>query len=168
MWKTCKAPAHVRIGWYRSVSNIPQAYAIGCFMDELAHAAGKDTVRFLLESLGGDRRIEMTATGALKAVENQQFDAVLMDCQMPELDGFEATGRLRAREALTPGAAHLPVIALTASATRDERERCAAVGMDDFLCKPFDREQLTAVLARIVALGLVRPRPAEAPVLAAA
>ena len=68
--ESCKAPAHVRIGWYRSVSNIPQAFAIGCFMDELAHAAGKDTVQFLLESLGGDRVIDMTATGAVKAVEN--------------------------------------------------------------------------------------------------
>jgi len=68
--EVCKAPAHSRIGWYRSVSNIPHAFAVGCFMDELAQAAGKDPVAFLIESLGGDRVIDMTATGAVKKVDN--------------------------------------------------------------------------------------------------
>ncbi|HEY0928338.1 MAG TPA: molybdopterin cofactor-binding domain-containing protein [Gemmatimonas sp.] len=68
--EVCKAPPHSRIGWYRSVSNIPHAFALGCFMDELAQAAGKDPVQFLIESLGGDRVIDMTATGAKKPVEN--------------------------------------------------------------------------------------------------
>ncbi len=68
--EACKAPAHSRIGWYRSVSNIPHAFALGCFMDELAQAAGKDPVRFLLDALGGDRVIDMAATGAAKPVDN--------------------------------------------------------------------------------------------------
>ena len=68
--EACRAPAHVRIGWYRSVSNIPHAFAINCFMDELARAAGKDPVRFLIDALGGDRVIDMNATGAKKAVDN--------------------------------------------------------------------------------------------------
>lgn len=68
--EACKAPAHTRIGWYRSVSNIPQAFAVGCFMDELAQAAGKDPVQFLIDALGGDRKIDMTATGSVKPVDN--------------------------------------------------------------------------------------------------
>ena len=68
--EVCKAPPYSRIGWYRSVSNIPHAFALGCFMDELAQAAGKDPVQFLIESLGGDRVIDMTATGAKKPVDN--------------------------------------------------------------------------------------------------
>ena len=65
-----KAPAHSRIGWYRSVSNVPQAFAIASFMDELAHAAGMDPLAFLLQSLGADRQLDMTKTGAKKPVDN--------------------------------------------------------------------------------------------------
>jgi isoquinoline 1-oxidoreductase beta subunit len=68
--ESCKAPAHTRIGWYRSVSNVPQAFAVSCFMDELAHAAGRDPLEFLLDALGPDRILDMTKTGAVKPVEN--------------------------------------------------------------------------------------------------
>lgn len=68
--EVCRAPAHSRIGWYRSVSNVPHAFAICSFMDELAHAAGKDPLAFLLESLGPDRIVDMTKTGTAKPVGN--------------------------------------------------------------------------------------------------
>jgi CheY-like chemotaxis protein len=67
-----------------------------------------------------------------------------MDCQMPEMDGFDTTIEIRRREALS--GRHTPIIALTASVVEDGRERCLAVGMDDYLAKPFTLEQMKAVL----------------------
>jgi CheY-like chemotaxis protein len=84
---------------------------------------------------------------ALDALESEDFDVVLMDCHMPVLDGFAATRELRRREA--GGAAHLPIIALTASSGEEERRACHEAGMDDFLSKPFHRQQLTSLLARV-------------------
>jgi len=79
---------------------------------------------------------------ALACLEQQRFDVVLMDCHMPELDGFEATRQLRAR------GLRVPIIALTASAMDDERAHCFAVGMDDFLSKPLTAASLRAALDR--------------------
>jgi CheY-like chemotaxis protein len=73
------------------------------------------------------------------------FDLVLMDCQMPVLDGIEATRRLRVHEQ-DIGSPNVPVIALTANATPHDRQRCAAAGMDDHLAKPFKQEELAAML----------------------
>ena len=70
-----------------------------------------------------------------------------MDCQMPEMDGFEATRRLRAGEAGAI-AATLPVIAMTANAMSGDREACLAAGMDDYLAKPFKRDDLVALIER--------------------
>ena len=80
---------------------------------------------------------------ALACLDRQRFDVVLMDCHMPELDGFEATRQLRAR------GLRVPIIALTASAMDDERAHCFAVGMDDFLSKPLTAASLRAALDRL-------------------
>jgi signal transduction histidine kinase/CheY-like chemotaxis protein len=85
---------------------------------------------------------------AVAAFEAEAFDLVLMDVQMPEMDGFEATAEIRRREAERPGR-HLPIVALTAFAMSGDRERCLAAGMDDYLSKPIKNEQLTDVLARV-------------------
>jgi PAS domain S-box-containing protein len=82
-------------------------------------------------------------TAALACLDRQRFDVVLMDCHMPELDGFEATRQLRAR------GLRVPIIALTASAMDDERAHCFAVGMDDFLSKPLTAASLRAALDRL-------------------
>jgi signal transduction histidine kinase/CheY-like chemotaxis protein len=82
---------------------------------------------------------------ALSMLEAQDVDLVLMDCQMPEMDGFEATRELRRRER---GPRRLPIIALTASAFPEERQQCLDSGMDDLLLKPLDVRQLSAMLTR--------------------
>jgi len=83
---------------------------------------------------------------ALDRLETGHFDLVMMDCQMPVVDGFAATAALRLRE--TAGGSHLPVVALTANAMQGDRERCLAAGMDDYLAKPFSGDEMFAVLAR--------------------
>ncbi len=86
--------------------------------------------------------------------EDQEFDAILMDCQMPVLDGLETTRRLRLHENEI-GKPNVPVIALTANAMPQDRQRCAAAGMDDHLAKPFRQEELQAVLQRHLQLRSV-------------
>jgi PAS domain S-box-containing protein len=90
---------------------------------------------------------DIVATGreALAALENGGYAAVLMDVQMPDIDGFEATALIRERER---GHEHLPIIAMTASAMQGDRERCLRAGMDDYLTKPLRPDQLDAVLER--------------------
>jgi CheY-like chemotaxis protein len=84
---------------------------------------------------------------ALDAVARKPYVAVLMDCQMPVMDGYEATAELRRRE---NGGEHLPVIALTAHVFDGERDRCREAGMDDFLSKPVSSDELAATLERFI------------------
>jgi PAS domain S-box-containing protein len=101
---------------------------------------------------------------ALAALDRQGFDAVLMDVQMPEMDGYETTAALRARERATGG--HVPVIALTAHAMKGDREHCLGAGMDAYVTKPLRPADLLAALAALVpeaACGFVAPPPNEPP-----
>jgi signal transduction histidine kinase len=99
-------------------------------------------VRGMLEQMGVETELAVNGQKALASMGRSAFDLVLMDCQMPVLDGWEATRIWRAREARLRQDAHLPIVALTASAAAGERERCLAAGMDDYLSKPFTREAL--------------------------
>jgi CheY-like chemotaxis protein len=76
-----------------------------------------------------------------------------MDCLMPELDGFEATRRIRGHEASAPGGVRQPIIAMTANALAGDRARCLESGMDDYLAKPFKRQELHEVLVRWMGPG---------------
>jgi signal transduction histidine kinase/DNA-binding NarL/FixJ family response regulator len=104
----------------------------------------------LLERLGC--RVDVASNGqeALHMVQSIPFDIVFMDCQMPELDGFEATRAIREWERTSSvdrsAAARLPIIALTANAMRGDRERCLEAGMDDYITKPLSRDDLVRVL----------------------
>ncbi len=96
-----------------------------------------------------DCRVSLVGNGeeALRWLAAERCDIVLMDCQMPVMDGFEASQRLRAGEA-GPEAAALPIIALTANAMQGDREQCLAAGMNDYIAKPFSRLALLKALAR--------------------
>jgi len=104
--------------------------------------------RGMLERFG--LRVDVAEDGeeALQRMRQVTYDAVLMDCQMPGLDGFETTQRWRRDEPVLAHGGHLPIIALTANAVPGDREHCLAAGMDDYLAKPFDLNDLGAVLQR--------------------
>jgi CheY-like chemotaxis protein len=86
---------------------------------------------------------------ALAAVVEERFDVILMDVQMPQMDGLEATARIRAAEVAT--GRHVPIIAMTAHAMKGDRERCIEVGMDDYISKPIDSAKLLALIDRVAA-----------------
>ena len=102
----------------------------------------------ILEKLG--YRVELAENGkeALAACARRRYDAVLMDGQMPGMDGYEATRRIRERE--TRGGRRVPIIAMTASAMKGDREKCLESGMDDYVTKPVTPENLEAVLRKWV------------------
>ena len=79
----------------------------------------------------------------MEALERRHYDAVLMDCQMPEMDGFAATVEIRRRQVGSPP---VPIIAMTAGALAEDRERCLAAGMDDYIPKPIRMRELERVL----------------------
>jgi signal transduction histidine kinase/DNA-binding response OmpR family regulator/HPt (histidine-containing phosphotransfer) domain-containing protein len=119
------------------------------------NAVNQKLVRHLLARIGHHLRVAGNGREALDAVATERFDVVLMDLQMPVMDGIEATRRIRAREA-ERGTERLPIIALTANAMPGDREICFAAGMDDYVAKPIDITQLRAAMERSVTGELVR------------
>ena len=114
----------------------------------------------LLKHFGCTSDVVVNGEEVLAAVQQQRYDLVLMDCQMPEMDGFTATGEIRKREAAGQLPGRLPIIALTANALKGDRERCLDVGMDEYVSKPVEGAQLKAVLENI--LGRTSPPPRTA------
>lgn len=100
----------------------------------------------MLQNLGLGYEMVTNGADVLEILNKQHFDLILMDCQMPIMDGFQATVAIRHQEQFTEQ--HIPVIALTANAVSGDRERCLACGMDDYLSKPFTQEQLGNLLAQ--------------------
>ena len=141
------------------------------------HAINQQLIVLLLEKLGYGADVVSTGREAIDAVATGSYALVLMDCQMPEMDGFEATKKIREAEAenrkalgersaeqeseildspdalpLTPHVSHLPIVALTANAMPGDREKCLAAGMDDYLSKPIRPEELSLVLERLISV----------------
>jgi CheY-like chemotaxis protein len=102
----------------------------------------------LLEKLGHATLVANTGREVLTALQQQRIDLVLMDIQMPEMDGLEATAAIREQERHEGG--HLPIIALTAHAMKGDQERCLIAGMDDYVSKPINTQALSSAISRVL------------------
>ncbi|MBL8406574.1 MAG: response regulator, partial [Candidatus Accumulibacter sp.] len=105
-------------------------------------------VAAMLESLGISCSLAENGRVAIERLSQESFDLVLMDCQMPEMDGFAATAEIRLWQQQGRLRRQLPIVALTANAVEGDRERCLAAGMDDYLSKPFTAQSLSSILLR--------------------
>jgi CheY-like chemotaxis protein len=103
-------------------------------------------IRVTLSKQGYHVTLANDGAEAVSAFSTESFDLILMDMQMPQLDGLAATARIRELEASSGG--HIPIIALTANAFEEDRKRCMQAGMDDFISKPFKTEELLVALQR--------------------
>jgi len=104
----------------------------------------------MLHALGYQVEVVWNGQEAVAAAASTRFDAILMDCQMPEMDGYEATGLIRAAEGATR---RTPIVAVTGSALQQDRQRCLDAGMDEHLAKPLRRDQLAVILDQFVHVG---------------
>jgi PAS domain S-box-containing protein len=130
------------------------------------NAINQEVARGVLEIEGFRVTIVSDGKEALDACLRDSFDLILMDCQMPEMDGFEATRKIREKE-LQSSAKRIPIIALTANAMNQDREECLKAGMDDYLSKPYGRLQVRDILNRWVPQSAPMHASAEEPARAA-
>jgi len=133
------------------------------------HPVNQMVAQEILKGMGC--RVDIAGNGreAIESLLTNEYDAVLMDCQMPEMDGYQATarireleqaGRLKMRDHSASPHSRIPVIAVTAHAVAGDREKCLDAGMDDYLSKPFKQEQLAATLKRWLPDRKVEATPA--------
>lgn len=135
-----------------SEQNLPTAVRRGHILVAEDNPTNQMVAIGILDALGYSCDVVSDGVSALAALETAEYAAVLMDCQMPGMDGYAATGEIRRRQG---PARHSPVIAMTAAAIEGDRQRCLDAGMDDYISKPVRAEHVEAVLARWV------PQPAN-------
>ncbi len=119
--------------------------------------ANQQVARLMLQKIGCRVDTAVNGVEAIEKVKAGSYDLILMDCQMPEMDGYEATRRIRRLE--KGRSAHVPIVAVTAHAMTGDREKCLSVGMDDYATKPIRREALRAVIERWVPMKDVAVDP---------
>jgi two-component system sensor histidine kinase/response regulator len=127
------------------------------------NTANQRVAALMLQKLGYAPDLVGNGLEALEALTRITYDLVLMDCQMPEMDGFAAAREIREREGSTR---HTPIIALTANAMREDRDKCIAAGMDDYLSKPINIQDLQRIVTTWLRVSEVPVVAAPAPVIA--
>ena len=139
-----------------SVPSLPENVRILLVED---NAVNQKVAVAMIKKLGGLIDVAVDGREAIAALEKGSYDLVLMDCQMPEMDGFEATRFIRQKGKT---GARIPIIAMTASAMQADREKCILAGMDDFIAKPVQPEELARVLVKWLAVCRHDPFEGEA------
>lgn len=140
----CESSSQALAGLRDCLNRTPSTMRILVVED---NTASQSVVTTIIEKLGGQADVAANGCEALKALSATPYDVVLMDCQMPEMDGLETTRRIRRAESgiMNP---QVPVVALTAAATEEDRAACLAAGMNDYLLKPFALTELAHALER--------------------
>jgi two-component system sensor histidine kinase/response regulator len=131
-----------------SIPSKPRAVRRGRILLAEDNEVNQQVAAMFLERLGFDVNVVANGQEAVDALEREPFDAVLMDCQMPVMDGFQATAKIRE---MSGSVGRIPIIAVTASAMPQERDKCLAAGMDDFVSKPVFPDALNEVLVNALA-----------------
>ena len=146
---TCHSLAQGRAATFSEEPTQPSVRARVLIVED--NAVNQMVAARLLEKLGC--RVDVAANGreAVEMVGLLPYDAIFMDCQMPEMDGFEATQEIRRREG---SGVRRPIIAMTANAMQGDRERCLDAGMDDYVSKPIRKADLTQALTRHLSKGV--------------
>jgi CheY-like chemotaxis protein len=116
------------------------------------HSINREVAVLQLKALGFECQTANNGVEAVEAVANQQFSLILMDVMMPHMDGWEAATRIRQIESAS--GRRTPIVAVSAWSAADSKEKCMAVGMDDYLDKPYNREALEKVVRRWTAQSL--------------
>lgn len=117
----------------------------------------QEVIKVMLHNLGCQVTVVEDGQQVLQALSQQHYDLIFMDCHMPNLDGFETSIQIRQQEHAQTGECHIPIIALTANALHGDRERCIAVGMDDYLSKPVKSEDLQKMLGHYLDVSYPEP-----------
>lgn len=119
------------------------------------NAVNRELLSGMLNHLGVPHVFAETGREALQCIAEHEVALILMDCSMPDMDGFEATEQIRQMEQHDASCPRLPIIAVTADAMAGDREQCLASGMDDYLCKPFTRKALVGILQKWLPVDLL-------------